>query len=330
MKREELYLQKNYLKEIITNDFRYIGEIRSLKPINHNDVNSKNFLVKCKKSKYVLKFLRNNKKRNYQIHRILNKANLNGIKVSIPMKNVSKKKETDSAVFLFKFHNGKIFSGSSKELESFALELARLHKFLKKYKVRLETERNFQTYQILSSNEFREIKNHIQKKSAIDKTDKIVIKKLEFLKKISKSHKIFEKEYESFNFKKQLIHNDLHINNIMFSKRNVSVILDFYFMRNGVVLEDVTYSALRLAEQTSRKFIEIEKIVNNFLKMYSKYNKIDNDELQNFNYFLSKNSLARINHILRNKYFYNSNLWIQQLPLHLRLLEFSYRIQLEV
>ena len=77
MKREELYLQKNYLKEIITNDFRYIGEIRSIKPINHNDINSKNFLVKCKKSKYVLKFLRNNKKRNYQIHRILNKANLN-------------------------------------------------------------------------------------------------------------------------------------------------------------------------------------------------------------------------------------------------------------
>ena len=331
MKREELYLQKNYLKEIITNDFRYIGEIRSLKPINHNDVNSKNFLVKCKKSKYVLKFLRNHqKKRNYQIQRILNKANLNGIKVAIPMKNVSKKKETDSAVFLFKFHNGKIFSGSSKELESFALELARLHKFLKKYKVRLEPERNFQTYQILSSSEFRKIKNHIQKKSAIDKTDKIVIKKLEFLKKISKSHKIFEKEYESFNFKKQLIHNDLHINNIMFSKRNVSVILDFYFMKNGVVLEDVTYSALRLAEQTSREFIEIEKIVNNFLKMYSKYNKIDNDELQNFNYFLSKNSLARINHILRNKYFYNSNLWVQQLPLHLRLLEFSYRIQLEV
>ena len=331
MKREELYLQKNYLKEIITNDFRYIGEIRSLKPINHNDINSKNFLVECKKSKYVLKFLRNHqKKRNYQIQRILNKANLNGIKVAIPMKNVSKKKETDSAVFLFKFHNGKIFSGSSKELESFALELARLHKFLKKYKVRLEPERNFQTYQILSSSEFREIKNHIQKKSAIDKTDKIVIKKLEFLKKISKSHKIFEKEYESFNFKKQLIHNDLHINNIMFSKRNVSVILDFYFMKNGVVLEDVTYSALRLAEQTSRKFIEIEKIVNNFLKMYSKYNKIDNDELQNFNYFLSKNSLARINHILRNKYFYNSNFWVQQLPLHLRLLEFSYRIQLEV
>ena len=43
MKREELYLQKNYLKEIITNDFRYIGEIRSIKPINHNDINSKNF-----------------------------------------------------------------------------------------------------------------------------------------------------------------------------------------------------------------------------------------------------------------------------------------------
>ena len=63
MKREELYLQKNYLKEIITNDFRYIGEIRSIKPINHNDINSKNFLVECKKSKYVLKFLRNHQKR---------------------------------------------------------------------------------------------------------------------------------------------------------------------------------------------------------------------------------------------------------------------------
>ena len=72
MKREELYLQKNYLKEIITNDFRYIGEIRSIKPINHNDINSKNFLVECKKSKYVLKFLRNHqKKRNYQIQKIL-------------------------------------------------------------------------------------------------------------------------------------------------------------------------------------------------------------------------------------------------------------------
>ena len=56
MKREKLYLQKNYLKEIITNDFRYIGEIRSIKPINHNDINSKNFLVECKKSKYVLKW----------------------------------------------------------------------------------------------------------------------------------------------------------------------------------------------------------------------------------------------------------------------------------
>ena len=54
MKREKLYLQKNYLKEIITNDFRYIGKIRSIKPINHNDINSKNFLVECKKSKLTI------------------------------------------------------------------------------------------------------------------------------------------------------------------------------------------------------------------------------------------------------------------------------------
>tara|TARA_Y100000590_G_scaffold124119_1_gene142019 strand:- start:4771 stop:5766 length:996 start_codon:yes stop_codon:yes gene_type:complete len=326
LKREKLHSKNNHIEKIIMENFRYIGDIKKIETINHNDINSKNFLIHSKKSKYVLKFLKNNQqKRNKQIQRILYRANKNGIKVAIPIKNESKQTLLDN-VILSKFYNGKIFSGSVKELESFAYELAKLHKFLKKSKVKLQKDANIRSYELLSSKDITKIKRKIGQNP--NKIDNIVKGKIEFLQQINKIHREFERKRKKFD--EQLIHNDLHTDNIIFFKKNISVILDFYFMKRGTVLEDVSYSALRLSEQTSKNFKNVEKMVNLFINTYSKYNKINQNELFNFNYFLSKNSLARINHILRNRYFHDSNSWIQQLPLHLKLLDFSYKIKLEV
>ena len=320
--------KKDHIEKIIIENFSYIGDIKKIETINHNDINSKNFLISSKKSKYVLKFLKNNQqKRNKQIQRILYKANQNGIKVAIPIKNESKRKIPDD-VILSKFYNGKTFSGSVQELESFAYELAKLHKFLKKSRVILQEDANIQTYEVLSPKEITKIKRKIGQKSNPNKIDNMIKRRLEFLQQINKIHSEFKRKRKKFG--EQLIHNDLHTDNIIFFKKNISVVLDFYFMKRGTILEDVSYSALRLSEQTGKNFKNVEKMVNLFINTYSKYNKINQNELLNFNYFLSKNSLARINHILRNRYFHNSNSWVQQLPLHFKLLDFSYKIKLEV
>jgi Ser/Thr protein kinase RdoA (MazF antagonist) len=320
--------KKDHIEKIIIENFSYIGDIKKIETINHNDINSKNFLISSKKSKYVLKFLKNNQqKRNKQIQRILYKANQNGIKVAIPIKNESKRKIPDD-VILSKFYNGKTFSGSVQELESFAYELAKLHKFLKKSRVILQEDANIQTYEVLSPKEITKIKRKIGQKSNPNKIDNMIKRRLEFLQQINKIHSEFKRKRKKIG--EQLIHNDLHTDNIIFFKKNISVVLDFYFMKRGTILEDVSYSALRLSEQTGKNFKNVEKMVNLFINTYSKYNKINQNELLNFNYFLSKNSLARINHILRNRYFHNSNSWVQQLPLHFKLLDFSYKIKLEV
>ena len=105
LKREKLHPKTDHIEKIITENFRYIRDIKKIEAINHNDINSKNFLIYSKKSKYVLKFLKNNQqKRNKQIQRILYRANQNGIKVSIPIKNESKQKILDD-VILSKFYN---------------------------------------------------------------------------------------------------------------------------------------------------------------------------------------------------------------------------------
>ena len=323
-----MHPKTDHIEKIITENFRYIRDIKKIEAINHNDINSKNFLIYSKKSKYVLKFLKNNQqKRNKQIQRILYRANQNGIKVSIPIKNESKRKILDD-VILSKFYNGKTFSGSVQELESFGYELAKLHKFLKKSKVKLQKDKNIGSYKLLSPKDITRIKKIIGQSSNPNKIDNMVKRRLEFLQQINQRHSEFQKKRKKFD--EQLIHNDLHTDNIIFFKKNISVILDFYFMKRGTILEDVSYSALRLSEQTSKNFKNIEKMVNLFINTYSKYNKIHQNELLNLNYFLSKNSLARINHILRNRYFHDSNSWVQQLPLHFKLLDFSYKIKLEV
>lgn len=322
-----MYSKNNDIGEIIAKNFSCIGDIKKIKTINHNDINSKNFLIYSKKSKYVLKFLNNNQqKRNKQIQRILYSANQNGIKVAIPIKDQSNHALQD--VVLSKFYHGKSFSGSIQELESFAYELAKLHKFLKKCKVNLQEDANIRTYDLLSSNEISRIKRKIEYNSNVNKIDMLVKRKLEFLQQVNKIHSEFKRKRKKFD--EQLIHNDLHIDNIIFFKKDISVILDFYFMKRGTILEDISYSALRLSEQTSKNFKNVEKMVNLFINRYSRYNEINQNELLNLSYFLSKNSLARINHILRNRYFHNSNSWVQQLPLHFKLLDFSCRIKLEV
>ena len=50
-------------------------------------------------------------------------------------------------------------------------------------------------------------------------------------------------------------------------------------LQEGKIIEDISYSSLRLADSLGKNFLNVEKTVNYFIKKYMKYNEIDQNLL---------------------------------------------------
>ena len=106
------------------------------------------------------------------------------------------------------------------------------------------------------------------------------------------------------SFKKQLIHFDLHPNNVLFINKSVKLFLDFNSMRKGYLIEDVLFCGFRFGYQISSNPKIIHNLLHLFLKKY--FNKKIIYTNKDLNYFLSRFILYRICFILRNHFFSNS------------------------
>jgi len=299
------YLKKNYSLDVY-----------KISKIKHTDVNSKNFLAVSKNGSYVVHSFANYKtKRMEQICKILDFCAKNKANVSEPILGNNRSfVDSKRRLYVTRFHDGKFFSIHT-QLDDLAKNLAYIHKTLKKIRISLDHDDSQKYYAMLTDKEFEVIKNLSNKKSQT--YDRIIYKNIDFLSSITKYLQTsnYNKKYT------QLIHSDLHPKNVLFQNNKLEVILDFGAMRKGSVIEDIAFSSFRFSLY-QKKETKIRLSMKKFLKNYLTLNK-SAIEFTDEEYFLKKIILERINYILRNRYFYDSNLWVVDIQKHLAALKLA-------
>ena len=134
------------------------------------------------------------------------------------------------------------------------------------------------------------------------------MKNFEILKKsIEENSTAFQNVKNKFK-QKQLIHHDLHPDNVIFNNNKLQAIIDFNSMRKGFVIQDISFAFFRFINISKLKDIRKEKII--FIQTYIKYNKIEIDE-ELVDEFFKYEILKRLSFIIRKKYFHNSVRWIK-------------------
>jgi len=314
------------ISEYFKENYSGLGEIKNVKPLEHTNINSINLYINSSKGNYVLrKFIDGSPPIKIEkMCQIINFCNKNKIKVSKSIKN-KKNKYVDpkKKIYITNYYNGSLFHGTNKELIDLAINLALLHRTLKSNKITYNYRTNSAYYKPLTIKEIERLKNKIKPKSRFDK---LILKELKHISKYSNKYEIELKKLRQLNFKKQLIHHDLHPGNVIFKKNKVVTILDFLAMRKGVIVEDVSFSSVRFASQYLSSVDKIQNKIDLFLKTYLKYNDVEDLQLDNMKYFFLQKILGRIGYILRKKYFFGSNIWLIDFEKNLNLLKLLNKI----
>lgn len=307
----------------LVSNYSNLGKIETVKTLRHDNINSINFLVQTSSRKYVLRNFTDEStpQKIEKVCHILNFGLKNKIKVAQPIKfkknyYVDKK----NRIFLTKFYPGKIFSGDQKEFLDLAKQLALLHKVLNKNKTSFRYSIK-STYQTLTEAELKKINIQIKKQPSKDSSDKLILTNMEFLKELIHSNSKITKNILKKNFGMQLIHSDLHIKNVIFNKKKVSVLLDFNSMRNGYKMNDIAFTGFRFASFNTNKLNLIQMNIKKFVDEYTLYNNVNQNQLEYFSGFLQNNILGRLSYIIRKRYLEKSNLWIKDLKKHLNSLK---------
>jgi len=330
MKMQDYTKIQIYLK----NHYRGFQKIDSIKKFDHNNINSINYLIESKNKKLVLRnFIDGSKPQKVEkICKILDFCTKRGVKISEPIKN-KKNKFVDPKrnFYLTKFYNGSFYNGNKYQLSNLAKNLAYLHTALQENKIKYNYRTNQRFYRIISENELLKIKKIILKKNNTNKFEKTALKQIGNLVNLSENVNINSKKLSLLKLKKQLIHDDLHPKNVIFHKNKVVAILDFHSMRKNPKMEDIAFTSFRFATLKSCAPKKITNLIVTFIETYRRYNEINEDELNQYDYFLTQKFLGRLSYILRKYFFYDSDLWIQDFDKNIKYLylvnKISYKLK---
>ena len=306
---------------ILVGDFySNLGTIQSIECI-HSETNSEIHKITTKNDQYLLHHnMFDNDKRIEKMCQVLNEISISNTNVIKPIKNQFKN-FSQNKFYVTKFENGKLFSGSKKEYFDLAKKLNILHKQLDNYNLKYNFRPNDKSYKLFTNKEFIIIKKQLLKIKHKDKIDTIIDKNISFIENQITKCSIIPKNNI---FKKQLIHFDLHLNNVLFINKSLKLFLDFNSMRKGYLIEDVLFCGFHFGYQISSNPKIIYNLLHLFLKKY--FNKKISYTDEDLNYFLSRFILYRICFILRNHFFSNSNLWISDFNNQLKYLKLINKI----
>jgi len=309
------------VKRYVLNSYPTLENIKKINYLGKSSINSTNFLISTKHDKFVLhNFLINVKPhRIRKICQILNYCHENGAKVPFPYLNKLKNYvDQKKNVYLTNYYSGTFFNGSNTELKSLATEISKFHKILKKnpynYNYKLDTK-----YKLLNNIEINKIKNLINKKIKKNSIDSLFNKNYTLLEDCIQDCKKNKSNIEKITRKKQIIHGDLHPKNIIFEKNKVKSILDFEQLRLGNPLEDIAFASFRFSYNKSSEPKKIKKQLDIFLCSYQLHNQLNVVKPIQFARIFQYEIFGLISYILREKYFFNSELWIHDFNKFIRL-----------
>lgn len=319
------------VKEYLKKNYANLGKIRSVERLEHNDINSSNYLVCSEKGKYVLhNFMDCSKPTKIEtLCKILDLCRRNEVKVTEPVKNrhehyVDKKER----IFITKYYAGKYYNGTEREIKDLAKNVAILHKTLAavsiKYNYRPDISRY---YKILTTKESQKIKQIIKNKKNRLRFDENVTSNMDYLIECCKRDEENSKITNRLDLKKQLIHCDLHTENVIFNNNMVATIIDFIDMRKGKKIEDIAFASFRFASYKTNNINAIIRKIRLFIDTYKFYNEIEEDELFYFKHFFIHEMLRRLSYILRKRYFHNSDIWSMEYDKIFNFLKLANKIK---
>jgi len=309
-------------------NYRNIGQIKTIKRIKHNNINSQNFFIHTTKGQFVLRNFTDgsDSKKIELMCTILQSCSKKRAKVLEPIKNRHQKYvNSKSKTYITKYYPGELFKGTIAELRDLAKNIAILHKILAQNPTKYNYRLSDFNYKILTSDEFEILKKKIKNIAKKSTLDLHVIKNLDYLRKCSLNNINSTMHYKT---KKQLIHHDLHPGNVIFNRNKVTAILDFISMRKGLVIEDIAFAGFRFASKNTKSLHEINRKFKLFVKNYKIHNDINENHLNCIDYYFKKEILRRICFILRKKYFANSDIWSSDFQKQIKLLKLSSKIKI--
>lgn len=305
-----------------------LGRITKIKKVRHNDINSNNFQILTKRKKYMIRFVTDgsNYKKIETMCKILNFCKNHDLKVVEPIKNKKNSFfDREKQYYITKFYDGKTFSGKIEEIKNLAEATANLHKILNKTKIKYLFRPDSQNYKFLSKYEIKKIRKILNERN-LDRFDLNIKNNLNNIEKqINKINKM-KRKITIKRLNKQLIHRDIHPNNVIFKNNFVEAIIDFNGMRHDYLISDVAFSSFRFAMFNTKNPKKIKKRLDIFLKIYLKNNNKIENELEFLKYFFRYDMLGKISMILRCRFFYNSNLWMIDFEKILEYLKLAEKI----
>ncbi|MFC2091179.1 phosphotransferase [Elusimicrobiota bacterium] len=282
--------------------------LNSLTPLRGHGINSKNFLLSCKKEKYVLKVIKDYDEQTFKKLDIIEGCFRSGIKVPLILRNkngelYSKSADGDVAV-LIKYYSGTQTVFSKDQLISAGRELARLNLKLSESEEDIKRSR---LYSDLNEDEVIQIKNMLDLVNPFDS------KAGSLMDKLKDHYEEFRQQTAGYHTQDQIVHMDYLPDNVMFEGDQVLVILDFDSL--------VTAPRILSAAFACDRFCRSEDEMKYFLQGYSAEDDIlQENVLELIPYFIKREALNRINFILRSSFFNNNNVWDFELDKHLSII----------
>jgi len=316
------------IKSYLESNYPGIGKVNRYEKLSHHNINSLNHLIYSQSGKYLLKQITNSSsgKKIEKICEILNFCYHKKVKVPKLIQRFDGKFVDKKNITLSKFYSGNKFDGTVKEIQDLAKNVAILHKILRRHHGSFNYRTNEKFYKLLTLKELKNIQKKIEAKKRRTKLDMIFMQNYSYIKNCLvgdfETNKIIKKQ----NFQKQIIHSDLHPENVIFQKRKLLVILDFESMKSGRTLEDLAFAACRFGCYNTTSSYAIKKKIKLFVDAYLTVNYVDKQELNYIGYFFNHITLQRICYILRKYYFADSDLWINNFAKHLKLLKLIKKI----
>tara|TARA_B110000014_G_C20086298_1_gene568198 strand:+ start:338 stop:1309 length:972 start_codon:yes stop_codon:yes gene_type:complete len=322
-----MILKQQEIPRLLNQYYPDIKDIKSVRELNTKSINSKNFLIITEKEKFVLKqFLDDiSSQKMEKICKIIKYCVKKNIKISEPIYNIKKKFVIQKyKMYLLKYYEGEECSCTNEQTMDLAKNLALFHKELGKISWKYKFSRNRKRYRILNKNEISDIRKKIKRKKNLDGIDKQIMKKLDFFEECKS-----QIPKKSTNFQKiktiQFIHGDLIPSNVIFRNNEVNTIIDIGSLRLGSVYEDLVQSSFRFSIKNTNNIISIKNKILVFLENYN-YKKFEQLKFEQYQIILLKLILEKISFIIRERYFYKSNLWIKDLSKYFKFLDLSKNI----
>lgn len=309
------------IQEFICKSYSKLGEIDSITGVQAHEINSRNYILQCgiSKNKYICKIL----EKDTRIKTILEI-----LEYCLSKKQkVSKVVLSDQGNSLIEFGNrifcilhyeeGNIFTGDIKEIKSFASNLASLHLTLENYHGDVPRVKKHKYYEHLTEEEFRNIGEEISQNSNNSSFDELVLGKMDFMVDCFKENKNYFLELDNQTFKKQTIHGDLNVMNVLFLNNKLQIFLDFNHAHNDDRIREVAFACMRFALHNTNDEDIIERRIRTFIEEYEISNPLSCLEKRSLDQYYINECLKRISYIIKSNYFYDDSKWNFDLKKHI-------------